>query len=82
MAWEKKCGHCKGRGTIPVTGEYSDTLYLLRKVFRSYDEITGAELADIAGIKPTAMNNRLAILEKFGFLRSRIWGRKRFYRIK
>lgn len=82
MAWEKKCGHCDGRGTVPVTGEYSDTLDLLRKLFRSRDEITGAELARIARIKPTAMNNRLAVLEKFGFLRSRVWGRKRLYRIK
>lgn len=41
--------------------------------------ITGADLAVIAKCKPTAMNNRLAALERHGLATSYVVGRRRFF---
>ena len=71
-----KCKACGGTGTIELTGVYAETLALLR----SSGEISGAALARTAGVKPTAMNNRLAVLAKHGLARSRPYGRQRLYK--
>jgi DNA-binding transcriptional ArsR family regulator len=74
----RTCGHCGGCGTIEVTGEYRATMeLLLTKFMLSF--VTGAYLAKVMGIKPTAMNNRLSQLEKMGLVRSRRHGRNRLY---
>lgn len=73
------CGHCRGCGTVEVTGVYADTLALLRK---QQDEVSGAELARVAGCKATAMCNRLARLERMGLATSRKYGRERLFKAK
>jgi DNA-binding MarR family transcriptional regulator len=73
-----RCPHCRGSGRVALTGEYLTTFLRLVKV----GETTGAELGPLMGIKPTAMNNRLARLEKHGLATSRRWGRKRLFRAK
>lgn len=69
------CSTCQGAGKVDLNGVYADTLKLLRKC----GEATGAELARIDGCAATAMNNRLAALERHGLARSRRYGRKRLY---
>jgi len=71
------CQHCSGTGRREVTGIYAETLALLR---RQKQEVTGADLAAIDGCKATAMNNRLASLERLGLATSRRFGRKRLYK--
>ena len=71
-----KCIACGGSGVIELTGVYAETLALLR----NSGEMSGAALARIAGIKPTAMSNRLAVLAKHGLARSRPYGRQRLYK--
>ncbi len=73
------CGHCKGRGYVELDGVYLDTLALL---VRHGSEVTGADLAREAGVKATAMNNRLAALECHGVATSRRYGRKRFFKAR
>lgn len=73
------CSRCAGTGHVEFTGEYADTLAALRKLG---GEVTGAEFGRQVGIKPTAMSNRLAILERMGFAVSRVYGRKKFYKAK
>lgn len=70
------CGHCKGTGSVPLTGVYADTYALLR---RQSAPLTAADLAPAAGCKPTAMNNRLSALERMGLATSTLYGRKRLY---
>lgn len=72
-----QCPCCRGAGTVELTGEYLETLKELLRLGR---EITGAELGRLMGVKPTAMNNRLARLEEIGVAVSRRWGRRRLYR--
>jgi len=71
-----RCGLCNGSGRVLLTGEYLDTFLRLAE----FKEVTGAELSRKMGTKPTAMNNRLAALEKHGLAKSRRCGRKRFYK--
>lgn len=71
------CGLCGGKGRIELTGEYHETLCMLR---REREEITGAALGRKAGIAPTAMCNRLVALEKHGLAVGRWFGRKRLWR--
>lgn len=71
------CGHCKGTGKVEFNGAHADTLILLR---HQKKEVTGTELAKITGCKGTAMNNRLAMLEKHGLATSRRYGRERLYK--
>ena len=70
------CPHCSGTGKVELTGVYADTLRLLE--MQSL-EVTGAALARAAKCKATAMNNRLAALERMGLAASRRYGRKRLY---
>lgn len=78
MTRHVRCGHCGGTGLRPLTGVYADTLVLLRAA----GEVTGADLARRARCKATAMNNRLAVLERHGPSTSRRYGHKRLYRAK
>lgn len=78
MTRHVRCGHCGGTGLLPLTGVCADTLTLLRAA----GEATGADLARLDGCKATAMNNRLAVLERHGLATSRRYGRKRLYRAK
>ena len=75
-AWHA-CPYCGGTGRVPLTGVYAGTLELLR---RQPGEATGADLARQDGCKATAMNNRLAALERFGLATSRRFGRLRLFR--
>ena len=72
-----RCPHCCGKGCIPLTGVYADTLALLRA---QPDEVTGIDMARLDGCTGPAMNNRLAVLEGYGLVASRRYGRKRLYR--
>lgn len=72
----KPCTRCRGTGQIEVTGEYADTLRLLK---RQRKEINGADLARLAGIKGPAMNNRLVALEKLGLAFGRWSGQERLW---
>ena len=74
-----QCSRCKGRGEVELNGEFAETLLLLRK---QKEELNGASLAKLAGIHPTAMNNRLVWLERNGFATGRRYGRSRFWRAK
>lgn len=69
------CSCCRGTGCVELTGEYLVTYRKLLEV----GEQTGAALAAMLGTKPTAMNNRLAALERLGLATSRRWGRKRLF---
>lgn len=71
-----KCSKCKGTGLVKGSGVFADTYKLLR---RQRAEKTGAELARIAGCKPTAMNNRLVWLEHHGMAVGRAYGRSRYW---
>lgn len=71
------CSHCSGTGKVQLTGQYAETLVLLR---RNKHEISGAALAFKANCEPTAMNNRLAALERMGLAESRRYGRLRLYK--
>ena len=77
MAVSIRCPCCRGSGRIPLTGIYAQTLALLR---RCHGEVTAASLARQDGCKATAMNNRLAALERFGLATSRRFGRLRLFR--
>jgi hypothetical protein len=66
------CTHCGGTGTVELTGIYADTLTLLIR----HPGLNGAELAEIAGCKPTAMNNRLISLERKGVANGTRYGRE------
>lgn len=57
------CSHCAGEGWIELTGIYAQTLELLRA---QPVALNGSELAKIAKVQPTAMNNRLVWLEGQG----------------
>ncbi len=70
-----KCYCCDGSGQLELTGKYAETLEMLLK----YGEIHGALLAGMDGCKATAMNNRLAGLERIGLVTSRRHGRNRLY---
>lgn len=72
-----RCPHCRGAGEVELTGVYAETLALLR---RHGKEASGAALARLDGCKATAMNNRLAALERLGLASSRRYGRERLFR--
>jgi Mn-dependent DtxR family transcriptional regulator len=73
------CSCCKGAGRVELTGAYLETLQRMRL---HGVEVTAAELAGDMDVKPTAMSNRLAALERLGLATSRTYGRKRLYRAK
>lgn len=75
-----KCHACHGLGQLKLNGKYADTLRLLVK----HPGITGADLARIEaeGCKATAMNNRLAYLERQGLATSTRYGKLRLFTAK
>lgn len=74
------CPHCRGRGTLMLTGVYAETLARLRRIYQHQDYVVANRIAWQFECSPTALNNRLARLEELGFLRSEIYGRaRRFY---
>lgn len=77
MSTKVPCTKCRGFGTYELTGNYRETLELLRKQRR---ELNGKELAQIAKIEPTAMNNRLVWLENAGLAHGRRYGKERLWR--
>jgi hypothetical protein len=79
MPIKRCCPTCGGSGEVEVTGIYADTLLLLR---RQKGEVSGADLARLDGCNATAMNNRLAALERLGLATSRRYGRQRLFRAK
>jgi predicted transcriptional regulator len=74
---DEPCPYCRGTGRWPIGNEYFATYIALMNA----GEIHAAELAHRMRnpCQPTAMNNRLAMLEKKGLATSRIDGRKRLY---
>ncbi len=72
----RDCPHCNGTGRSLVGTAHAETLAFLR---RHQLSTTSANLARLMGIKPTAMNNRLADLEAMGFLTSIRRGRERIF---
>lgn len=66
------CTRCNGTGSTEITGVYAETLALLI----CNRGLNGAELATIAGCKPTAMNQRLKALEKLGVAKGQKYGRE------
>ena len=75
------CSCCNGSGKIELNGIYADTLAAIRRL-RNRTEFTGAEFGRLMVCKATAMNNRLAALERLGFLTSKRYGQQRRYRLK
>lgn len=63
------CTACDGTGQAPLTFELQVTLDLCRELDRRGAEITSIAIAaELPGILPTAVNNRLASLEEAGFM--------------
>ena len=71
-----RCRLCQGHGYLELSGVYADTLVLLRK---QPGEVSGADLARIAGVTATSMSNRLVRLEQMGFATSRRYGCRRLF---
>ena len=78
MGHKITCRRCQGSGEETLNGITDDTLAILRK----HPGSTGASLAVIAGCKATAMNMRLAALERFGLATSERYGRERRFKVK
>ena len=72
-----QCSCCNGQGVTPVTGKYLEAYELLSQM----PNATGAQLAIVAGIQPTAMNNRLSWLATKGLATSELYGKEKRYKI-
>lgn len=72
------CSACSGIGKVMVTGVYLDTLKTLRHrgVNGGY-VIAHRDAGNYFDCAPTALNNRLAWLEKHGLARSVKYGKQR-----
>ena len=84
-----QCRHCHGRGLVKLTGVYAETLKdvrtfcLGRNALCNEGYVVSNRDAKHFGCNPTALNNRLAALERLGFVRSEVAGRqRRFYPVK
>jgi predicted methyltransferase len=77
------CPCCEGRGRLPLTGVYLETLKGVRRWVRARPEryVVANRDAYWFGCKPTALNNRLAWLERRGLIRSEKFGRQRRYSV-
>jgi response regulator of citrate/malate metabolism len=72
------CSRCGGSGEVEFTGVYADTLrQAIRMLSSGATEIIAGRDADSFGCAATALNNRLAYLERQGFLTSVSYGRQR-----
>ena len=75
-----ECPHCGGQGQIEVTGVYGETLRIARQIAGKNGQFIVANRdAEHFGCKPTALNNRLSVLEKYGKVFSERYGRQRRY---
>lgn len=74
-----KCNCCGGTGRIRVTGVYAETLCILRRRCHGGGFVVANQDAFRFDCKPTALNNRLAWLERHGFATSSKFGRQRRY---
>lgn len=74
-----RCPLCRGAGRVELTGVYLETFLALAACG---GEVCGAELARRMKAKPTAVNNRLAALERHGLATSRRYGRERLFTAK
>ena len=73
-----KCSQCKGTGETDLPVHLEETLQLVRE----NPGLGARDLGPMAGIAPSAMSNRLAGLEVFGFLLSKMDSKQRLYWIK
>lgn len=72
------CKHCKGRGVLPLTGVYAETLRGVQRLCgRDGCYVVANRDAWWFQCKPTALNNRLRRLEEMGFVQSCWFGRQR-----
>ncbi len=69
------CPHCQGSGLRKVTGAYFRTYQLVE----ANPRLNGAQLAAIAKVKPTAMNNRLMAMSRLGLLQFEEDGRQKLW---
>jgi hypothetical protein len=74
------CSHCKGTGQAPIPDVYQVTLDKLQRMTRVGTACVAVRAAEYFGCSPTALNNRLAWLERHGFATSERFGRERRYR--
>lgn len=72
-----KCKQCNGKGHVPLTGVYLETLLLLLTRTAKGLPTVANQQADEWGCKATALNQRLIALEKHGLARSERYGRQR-----
>ena len=72
-----RCSCCRGTGKVPVTGVYAETLHGLRRMTRARGYVVANRDAGWFLCEPTALNNRLAWLEKNGLAKSEKFGRQR-----
>lgn len=75
----KRCPKCNGVGWVDMPGAYGHTLDVLRAAGKP---VTAAELCGSLSANATAVNNRLATLERLGLVTSERDGRKRLFRPK
>lgn len=72
-----ECPTCQGAGVIPLTGIYAETLRGVRRLASRGGYVVANRDASWFGCKPTALNNRLAMLENHGYVYSEKYGRQR-----
>lgn len=71
------CTHCAGRGVVPLTGVYLETLRAIRRKLARGGYVVAGRDASWFGCKATALNNRLSRLEEMGHLMSEQYGKQR-----
>lgn len=79
-----QCPHCRGEGQIELTGVYAETLRGVRRWCARPERfvVANRDWKWFAAPSPTALNNRLAMLERHGFLVSEKFGRQRRFKVK
>lgn len=72
-----KCSKCGGSGKTKLTGK---TAFILAALTKCKEEVNGADLAKMVGVRSTAANNRLVSLERLGLAKRRWSGRECLWR--
>lgn len=76
------CGCCGGTGQVPLGEVYQKTLNGLRRLCRKKDGYAVANVhACWFGCSPTALSNRLRVLEYRGLATSEMHGRQKRYKV-
>lgn len=75
-----KCPRCHGAGHVRLTGVHAETMKTAFDLLRREPFIVAGRHAEAFDCSPTALNNRLAWLERHGLLSSTAYGRERRYR--